>query len=94
MMEGSAVFLSVPMPVQARRLFVDSWVDLPAGRRLVPRGFWVLTPTAGTGQVYILPDDHFRHQFRPTDTASETLWNERTDQVYPQWPNGKPIPLS
>ena len=89
-----AVFVSVPRYVQARRLFVDSWEQINRREQFCPAGMWLVEAVGGTGDQLLMPDDIFREQFRPTDTASETLWSETTKKVYPIWPDGNPIKLS
>lgn len=87
-------FLSVPQAVRARRLFVDGYDEINRRRALIPAGMWVVTAVGGNGVQILMPDDVFRIQFRPTDAASEAMWKEQTKTVYPQWPDGEPIPLS
>ena len=93
-MPEMAEFLSIPRPVKARRLFVDSWEQINGKQKFVPAGMWIVQAVGGTGDQLMMPDDIFRLQFRPTDTRSEAAWNETTNSVYPHWPDGHPMVLS
>jgi hypothetical protein len=92
-MKDSNDFTSVPRHVKARRLFVDQAIDLNGRRQQAYAGMWVLEAVGGAGAQLLMPDDIFRMQFRPTDSAAESAWNEQTKNVWPQWPDGSPIDL-
>jgi hypothetical protein len=89
-----AEFVTVPVAIEARRAFSDSYQLIGGVNKLVPAGMWILRAKNGTGNQMMVPDDVFREGYRPTDTQSETAWNEATKKVYPIWPDGKPILLS
>ncbi len=89
-----AKFETVPRPVHARRLFIDTQVVVGGRPKLAPAGMWLVKADGGTGECLLMPDDLFRIQMRPTDTQSEAAWKERTNLISPQWPEGKPIPLN
>jgi len=93
-MAETNVFVSVPQHVKARRLFADQWETISGKRLLCPAGTWLVEAVNGAGDQLCMPDDIFRLQFRPTDTASESAWKETTNAIYPHWPDGKPILLS
>ncbi len=87
-------FLSVPVAIKAKRMFVDSYQLVSGKNKRVPAGMWLVRAKDGTGQQLALPDDVFREGYRPTDTASEAAWKETTNAIYPHWPSGSPILLS
>ena len=93
-MADKQVFESVPRRIRARRMFVDSYQQINGKQERVPAGMWIIEAIGGNGGQVRVPDDVFREQFRPTDTASEALWKETTNAVYPHWPDGRPIVLS
>jgi hypothetical protein len=89
-----ADFVTVPVAIEARRAFSDSYQLIGGKNTLVVAGMWILKAKNGTGNQMMVPDDVFREAYRPTDTKSETAWKEETKTVYPVWPDGKPILLS
>lgn len=93
-MADMEIFVTVPRQVRARRLFIDGRIQLNGRRVNAYAGMWIVEAVGGAGEQLLMPDDIFRLQFRPTDTASESLWNEATKRVLPQWPDGDPIRLN
>jgi len=88
-------FIAVPETVEARRLFVDERLPIKGRWTNCPAGMWVVTTESRAGKVnFLYPDDRFREHWRPTDAASEAMWNEQTKKIYPQWPDGRPVPLN
>jgi hypothetical protein len=92
-MAQTETFVTVQQHVKARRLFIDQKVQLNTRTVQAYAGMWIVEAVGGAGHQLLMPDDVFRMQFRPTDTASEAAWKEQTNKVYPQWPDGKPIDL-
>ena len=98
-MRESGAFETVPIKIQALRLFIGGWYDICGQRKWCPAGTWLVRIAGGRAsqnQQLCIPDDVFREGYRPTDTQSEAMWTERTDKIYPIWPtdDAKPIKLS
>jgi hypothetical protein len=98
-MRNSGAFETVPIKVQAVRLFVDGWYDICGKPKLCSAGSWLVQLQGGRpgeNQLLCVPDDVFREGYRPTDTQSEAMWLERTNKIHPVWPtdDAKPIKLN
>ena len=97
-MRQSALFETVPIAVNAVRLFVDGHYDIGGVQTLCVAGMWLVQfahPARGQKvRTYCIPDDVFREGYRPTDTASEAMWTERTTKIHPVWPSGEPTKLN
>ena len=75
-----------PFVLRARRLWVDTPVQTPAGRRMGFAGMWELISPDGK-QAWLSPDDLFREGFRPVTTAAEVIWLENPGKgLHPVWP--------
>lgn len=97
-MRESAEFETAPIQVNAVRLFVDGWYTINGKEKWCVAGMWLVQlahPKRGSRVTMLcVPDDVFREGYRPTDTASEAMWKERTSKIHPVWPDGKPIDLN
>jgi hypothetical protein len=92
-MAQTNTFQTVPRDVKARRLWIDQRIEINGRMVNAIAGMWVVEAVGGKGDRLLMPDDIFRLGFRPTDSASEQEWYETTNNLWPVWPDGKPIPL-
>jgi hypothetical protein len=92
-MADFAEFTTVPIPIRARRLFVDGWYDISGKPKLCGAGTWIVQAVGGTGAQLNVPDDLFRQSYRPSDTKSEAMWLEQTNKVHPIWPTKDASPI-
>lgn len=72
--DGFERFETRPELVKCKRVWVDTPVDTPYGRKMAFAGWWICVRKGGA--AVIMPDDLFREFCKPVTTAAEAIWKE------------------
>lgn len=66
----------VPIPVKARRVWIDEPVQTPAGPKMAIQGMWIVVYQGEHSHqefAYTLADDLFREAFNPVTSEAEKI---------------------
>lgn len=78
------LFETKPVPVVARRVLIDEYVNVRGRMTLAQAGTWVVHFRGGVeGSSLIVPDDVFREAYTPrTAMAEDMLGSQGTSRIY------------